>query len=82
LKKTIPNWNRIFGPKAQNTFEEEWIRVRLLGEPLCLKYSWAVPDQRALSILAKFSPLVEIGAGKVNVTALPELSIELLGINF
>lgn len=29
----------------------------------CQKYSWAVPDERAIEILAQYSPLVEIGAG-------------------
>mmetsp|Transcript_7858 Transcript_7858/g.19988 ORF Transcript_7858/g.19988 Transcript_7858/m.19988 type:complete len:164 (-) Transcript_7858:188-679(-) len=28
------------------------------------KYAWAIPDQRAIRIIANFSPLVEIGAGK------------------
>lgn len=27
------------------------------------KYAWACPDDRALSVLAHFSPLVEVGAG-------------------
>eukprot|EP00873_Tetraselmis_striata_P044700 jgi/Tetstr1/464964/TSEL_009698.t1 len=34
------------------------------GEPLRGKYAWAIPDQRAIRIIANFSPLVEIGAGK------------------
>jgi hypothetical protein len=28
------------------------------------KYAWAVPDARALRIIASFSPIVEIGAGR------------------
>ena len=36
----------------------------VLGEPLARRYAWAIPDERALRILAEFSPLVEIGCGK------------------
>lgn len=31
---------------------------------LCNKYAWAVPDDRALSILQNFGPIIEIGAGR------------------
>lgn len=37
---------------------------------LCNKYAWAVPDDRALTILENFGPLIEIGAGKGYWTSL------------
>lgn len=46
------------------TRESNWIRLEVLGEPLSDKFAWAIPDERALNILAHFSPLIEIGAGK------------------
>jgi hypothetical protein len=36
----------------------------VLGEPLLQKYAWAISDQKALGILQRFSPIVEMGAGK------------------
>jgi hypothetical protein len=30
---------------------------------LCQEYSWAIPDDEALDIIAKYGPIVEIGAG-------------------
>jgi len=35
-----------------------------MGEPLLNKYAWAVPSNAAIKLLTKFSPLVEMGAGK------------------
>lgn len=46
------------------TREQNWIRLEVLGQPLVDKYAWAIPDERSLGILAHFSPLIEIGAGK------------------
>jgi hypothetical protein len=40
-----------------------WGEQADLGESLVNKYSWATPDDRALSILRHFSPLIEIGCG-------------------
>jgi hypothetical protein len=48
IKQRTDDWNQ---------FDDAW-------DPLRMKYAWAVPDDRALNILAEFSPLVEIGAGK------------------
>ncbi len=33
-------------------------------EQFCKRYAWAVPSQAAVELVAKYSPLVEIGAGK------------------
>jgi hypothetical protein len=78
LKSTIPHWNNLFS--EQLTEEErmnDWIRIevhlslslcpdslQVLGEPLLQKYAWAIPDRKALGILQRFSPIVEMGAGK------------------
>ncbi len=63
LRKTIPNWDSFFSQSA-NDRESDWIRLEVLGQPLSEKYSWAIPNDRALEILGHFSPIVEIGAGK------------------
>eukprot|EP01038_Epipyxis_sp_PR26KG_P014838 gene14838-19944_t len=69
LKKTIPEWesNSFFIDESKDGKScriMNWIRLEVLGEPCCRKYAWAIPDERSLNILAQFSPLVEIGAGK------------------
>ena len=64
LKKTVPNWDEIYCIRSDEIRIQQLIRVEVLGKPLCDKYSWAIPDGRALSILSKFSPLIEIGSGK------------------
>lgn len=43
---------------------KEWNKLDKLWDPLCAKFAWACPDERALKVLCHFSPLVEIGAGK------------------
>lgn len=35
-----------------------------IRDVLCKKYAWAIPTDEALAVLAKYSPLIEIGAGK------------------
>lgn len=42
---------------------EIWTNQANLGEDLVNKYSWAIPDERAIRILRHFSPLVEVGCG-------------------
>jgi hypothetical protein len=42
---------------------EMWMDQADLGEALVNQYSWATPDDRAIRVLAHFSPLVEIGCG-------------------
>lgn len=64
LRKTIPNWHNLFSSDADETRAEQWIRLSVLAAPLSEEYAWAIPDTRALNILSKFAPLVEIGAGK------------------
>ena len=64
LQKTISSWGNIYGINYDNVFSEDYIRLKILGEPLVEKYSWAIPDNQALKILNNFSPLIEIGCGK------------------
>jgi hypothetical protein len=55
----------LFDP-SQNDDESRVAMFDMLGEVGSViqeKYSWACPDERALNILAHFSPIVEIGAG-------------------
>jgi hypothetical protein len=42
---------------------EIWANQAALGEDLVNRFSWAIPDERAIRILRHFSPLVEIGSG-------------------
>ena len=42
---------------------EIWMAQADLGSDLVDQYSWATPDERALRILKKFSPVVEVGCG-------------------
>ena len=77
LKATIPEWESFFGNEIYSETKDSddsnqaarvracnWVRLEVLGEPLCKKYAWAIPDERALHILARFSPLIELGAGR------------------
>ena len=69
LKKTIGCWDSFFTVPEEERIEN-WVRLEVLGNALCEKYSWAVPDSRALRILKRFSPLIEIGAGKGYISKL------------
>jgi hypothetical protein len=69
LKKTIGCWDSFFTVPEPDRVEN-WVRLEVLGNALCEKYSWAVPDSRALRILKNFSPLIEIGAGKGYISKL------------
>jgi len=40
-----------------------WMDQADIGSELVNKYSWATPDERAVSILQHFGPIVEIGCG-------------------
>ena len=42
---------------------ELWARQAEIGEELVDKYSWAIPNERSISVLKHFAPLVEIGCG-------------------
>lgn len=46
---------------------EKWANERMsndvLREELVKKYSWAIPTEEAIKLIARFSPIVDIGAG-------------------
>jgi hypothetical protein len=43
---------------------EIWDDITGKSQALCERFAWAVPDARALRVVANFGPLIEIGAGK------------------
>lgn len=55
LFPTEPNWDLVekIGPA----------RVKQIRGELCKKFSWAIPNEKALSAIAKYAPLVEMGSG-------------------
>ena len=48
--------------KVMKMHLEGYEEIRLRRE-LTRKYSWAVPNKRAIRTIAKYSPIIEIGAG-------------------
>lgn len=64
LRKTVPEWDNFFADDNEDARGNNWVRLDVLGAPLCTKYAWAIPNDRALRIIAEFSPLIEIGCGK------------------
>jgi hypothetical protein len=53
--------------KKHQCDESEMIEKLMTGfnarKHLCHQYAWAVPNEEALQLLVKFSPIIEIGAG-------------------
>ena len=80
LRKTIPEWEEnFFAEDGEEARGNNWVRLDVLGAPLCSKYAWAVPNNRALNILAEFSPLIEIGCGKGYwASLLREMGVDVL----
>ena len=68
LRSTMPAryWEDLFCKVVVSEAEraEAWLRLQVLGFPLCEKYSWAIPTTKAVAICREFAPLVEVGAGK------------------
>ena len=62
LRKTLPDWDNLFGAPEELRIPQ-LIRLNVVGEYLVNKYSWAIPDTRAIRILSAFAPLIEIGCG-------------------
>ena len=48
--------------KIMNTHLKDYEEIRWRRE-LTKKYSWAVPNEEAIRIITKYSPIIEIGAG-------------------
>jgi len=64
LKETIPCWDNMFSHEVdEEDRAQAWMRLEILGEPLIKKYAWAIPDEKALKIVAEFGPIIELGAG-------------------
>ena len=65
LKKTIPFWDNMFSSDISDEDRQiAWTRLEVIGEPLIEKYSWAIPDKKAIHICKHFSPLIELGCGR------------------
>jgi hypothetical protein len=50
----------------QKLYDNEWnisSKLYYYRNSLVFKYSWAIPDENALKIISKYSPIIEIGAG-------------------
>ena len=60
----IPSFGDAFFSTSVEDRTQRWNEMDNLWDPLCAKYAWACPDNRALKVLCHFSPLIEIGAGK------------------
>lgn len=44
LRKTVPNWDRLFSNEISKDAQvDDWTRIDILGNPLSKKYSWAIP---------------------------------------
>lgn len=81
LKKTIPDWN-IFFEISEEERIDQWVRLRILGQPLVEKYAWAIPDQRALNIIKEFQPIVELGCGNGYWSSLlKEMNVDIVSID-
>ncbi|KAF0752120.1 hypothetical protein AaE_006156 [Aphanomyces astaci] len=52
---------RLFDPDLDDDTREELFN--LVDDKVAAKYSWAIPDERALRIIKHYGPIVEIGAG-------------------
>ncbi|TDH73203.1 uncharacterized protein CCR75_003075 [Bremia lactucae] len=55
------NLSAVFDPKLSDESRSEMYAA--LDISLAMKYSWAIPDERALQIIKSFGPIVEMGAG-------------------
>lgn len=68
LKKQTKYWENLVLQDEDEEVNKErnrvWDDIEEKSQQLCNKYAWAIPDDRSLSIISHFSPLVEIGAGQ------------------
>jgi hypothetical protein len=83
LRKTIPHWDNLYSPSVSSEDRiNALVRLDVLGTQLCEKYSWAIPDNRALRILQEFSPLVEIGCGKAYwAKLLRDMNVDIVAVD-
>jgi hypothetical protein len=66
LKNSTRFWktNSLFADDIRKAREQEWDFIEKHSHDLCEKYAWAIPDEACLRIVAEFSPLIELGAGR------------------
>jgi hypothetical protein len=57
FRSLMPTW-RVPPDQRKLTYERYLVRQRLVA-----RYAWAVPTDRAIDVLVRHSPLVEMGAG-------------------
>lgn len=62
LRRTLSHWDSLFAA-SEETRVPQLVRLNVVGEFLVNKYSWAIPDSRAIRILSAYAPLIEIGCG-------------------
>lgn len=60
LKKTLPNWSELYCQSSRETLVPQLIRLEVLGQPLCRKYSWVNLFSVFLGFLGftSFPPLI------------------------
>ena len=68
-REIVARWPRDMRHLLSASVEPErraalWEMMSEPGDALRRRYAWAIPDERALRVLAHYGPVVEIGAGK------------------
>lgn len=62
FQSEMPNdMERVLDPDMSD--ERRCELLNMVDMDVAEKYSWAIPDERALQIISEFGPIVEIGAG-------------------
>ncbi|KAF0701709.1 Aste57867_7875 [Aphanomyces stellatus] len=62
FQKSQPkDMDRLFDPDLDDEVRENLFN--LVDDNIASKYSWAIPDERALRVIKHYGPIVEIGAG-------------------
>ncbi|CAM9433845.1 unnamed protein product [Hapterophycus canaliculatus] len=66
LRKSWPKeMARLLDPSLPDERRSElWEMMCLGGDELRQRFSWAIPDERALRIMKHFGPIVEVGSGQ------------------
>lgn len=66
LRKKIKHWETFFSTEDSSTVArlKQYHELYDHTEDFQRRYAWAIPCNRSLNILANFSPLLEIGAGR------------------
>ena len=51
----------IGNPLLENYLRDDWTWENMMIRPT---FSWAIPDEKAIQLISKYSPIIEIGAGR------------------